>query len=162
MVGGFVLDPANIPPLVTDIAAGIRHAADDDRITGIFLDLQSPSASWASFDEIRDAILQFRESGKPCVAYSELLNSTYYLASACDQVLLAPSGIVTVIGLNAELTFYAGMFDKLEIEAEMLHVGDFKSAVEPYERTEPSESASAAMNYLLDGLYDHMVGDCDK
>jgi protease IV len=157
-VGGFVLDPADVPLIVTDIADGIRGAATDDRINGIFLELNEPAMGWAGVQEVRTALEDFRAAGKPCVTYSQnFSNASYYLGSVCDKVVLAPSGVALFIGLHAEYTYYAGMFEKLGIEAEMLHVGDFKSAIEPYERTEPSESASEAMNYLLDGLFTEML-----
>jgi protease-4 len=158
VLGRFVLDPADAPMLVTDVAAGIRAAANDDRIDGILMELDEPSMGWAGIQEVRTALEEFRAAGKPCVTYSQSFsNTSYYLGSVCDKVVLAPSGVVMFIGLHAELIYYAGMFEKLGIEAEMLHVGDFKSAIEPYERTEPSEAASVAMNYLLDGLSSEMT-----
>lgn len=158
VVGGFVLDPAHVPMIVTDIADGIRAASTDERIDGILLELNEPSLGWAGVQEVRTALEEFQEAGKPCVTYSQnFSNASYYLGSVCDKVVLAPSGVALFLGLHAEYTYYAGMFEKLGIEAEMLHVGDFKSAIEPYERTEPSESASEAMNYLLDGLFSEML-----
>lgn len=154
VTGGLFLEPEDFPPLVTDIAGAIRASKDDPRITGLFLDLETPSVGWAGYREIREAIVELREAGKPCIAYSEMYTTgTYYLASACDTVVMGPSGVGLVTGLATNVTYYAGTFDKIGVDAEMLHVGDFKSAVEPYERTGPSEPAALAMEQMLDSLW---------
>jgi protease-4 len=84
-------------------------------------------------------------------------SGTYYLASACDKVVIAPSGISLVSGLAISITYYAETLEKLGVEPEFEHVGDFKSAVEPFERTAPSEAATQAYNDLIDALYEEMV-----
>lgn len=154
VVGGMFLDPQDAPPILTDIAAAIRRAKDDERIDGLYLTLDGPTMGWAGAAELRDAIKDFRSAGKPCVAYAETYTTgTYYLATACDKIAVAPAGVGLVTGLAASVTYYAGTFEKIGVQAQMLHVGDFKSAVEPYERTGPSEPASEAMNLLLDSLW---------
>ncbi|MEQ1503084.1 MAG: signal peptide peptidase SppA [Myxococcota bacterium] len=158
VVGGLYLDPDDAPHILTDIAMAIREAKDDERIAGLYLQLDQPVAGWAGAQELRAAIADLRAAGKPCVAYAEAYTTgSYYLASACDRVVLAPSGIGMVTGLAANITYYAGTFEKIGVKAEMLHVGDFKSAVEPYERTGPSEPAAEAMNTLLDSLWHQYV-----
>ena len=158
MQGGFFLEPDSFPPIVTEISGAIRKAATDDRIEGLYLELDGPALGYGSLQEIRSSLDVFRAADKPCVAYSEsYANGSYYLASACDKIVLAPSGVNTVFGIAASLTYYAGTFEKLGIEAEFKHVGDFKSAVEPYERTGPSEPAQEALDYMLDSLYDQLV-----
>ena len=160
VVGGMVLDPADSPPILTEITAAIRKAASDDRIDGLYLVLDQPSAGWAAAQEIRAAIGEFRAADKPCVAYAEMFGTgSYYLASACDHVVMAPSGIGMVSGLAATTTFYANAFEKIGVKSQMLHVGDFKSAIEPYERSEPSEPASEAMNGLLDSIWSQFLAD---
>lgn len=159
-VGGFFLEPEDFPAVVTEYAAAIRKAATDDRIDGIYLRVDEPSAGYAGLQEIRASLEAFRNAGKPCIAYAETFSmGSYYLASACDQVVLAPSGVSMVTGVSATVTYYAGAMEKLGVRAEMEHVGDFKSAVEPFERTGPSEAASEAMDLLLDGLWGRMVDD---
>ncbi len=158
MQGGFFLEPDSFPPIVTEISAAIRKAADDERIDGLYLKLDGASVGGGSMQEIRGAIDDFREAGKPCVAYAESYgNASYYLASGCNHVVLAPSGVNTVFGLAASISYYAGTFEKIGIEAEFKHVGDFKSAVEPFERTGPSEPAQAALDYMLDSMYEQLV-----
>jgi len=156
--GSMIFEPDQAPPTVTDIAASVRKAASDDRINGVYLDIESPAVGWASVQEIRDALADFRQSGKPCVAYSETYTSgTYYLASECDRVVLAPSGISLVKGLSLSITYYADTLAKLGVEPEFEHVGDFKSAIEPFERNGPSDPAAEAYEALLDSIYSQMV-----
>lgn len=158
MQGGMFFDPADAPPVLTDIVASIRKAKDDPRIDGVFLRMEGARTGFAGGEEIYGALTELRKSGKPCVAYAEVYETMPYLiASACDRVVLAPSGIGLVTGLAVSTTYYAQAFEKMGVKAEMLHVGDFKSAVEPFERTEPSEPAALAMNEMLDGLWGSWV-----
>ncbi|MEN0063537.1 MAG: signal peptide peptidase SppA [Myxococcota bacterium] len=152
---GGLLDPEEFPPTTTELAIAIQKASTDDRIRGLWLWIEGSSLGWAGTQEIRDALVALREAGKPCVAYSEAYASdSYLLASACDTVVLTPAGIGMVTGLASSTTYYAELFEKIGVKAEMEHVGDFKSAVEPYERMEPSESAAEATNAILDSLWD--------
>ncbi len=156
--GGPIFDPADRPLLATDIAWGIREAATDERIEGLYLDLMDPSMGFATVQEIRSAVTAFGETGKPCVAFAETYDfMDYYLASACKRVVLAPAGIALVTGMNAELTYYAGTLEKIGAVAQFEHVGDFKSAVEPLERSGPSEAASMAFDAMFDSLFGQAV-----
>lgn len=165
--GGLFLDPEAAPILPTHTARAIREAADDERIAGLYLHLEGPSGGWGIHQELRDAIMDFRETGKPTVAYSRGYdNGDYYLASACEHVVLAPSGITLVNGLALEISYYGdeggdeeheGVFSKLGVESEMLHVGDFKSAIEPFERAGPSPAAAEAYEGMLSSLYEQMI-----
>lgn len=153
-------DPSSPSLYVGSYASAIRAAAVDDRIKGLYLQLDTPSAGWGRLQEIRSALQVFRAEGKPCVAYAEMYDdASYYLASACDKIVLAPSGISMVNGIVVSQSYYANTFEQIGVEPEFEHVGDFKSAIEVYELTGPSESASEAMNYLLDGLWDQVVQD---
>ena len=156
--GEFVVDPADAEPLVTEIATAIRKAAADERIEGLLLELNGTSGGWGTLSEVRSALTAFRESGKPCVAYAETyMMGSYYLASACDTVVMAPGGIGLVAGLSSSITYYAGTLEKIGAEGDFEHVGDFKSAIEPYERTGPSDAASEATTALLDSLWAEWV-----
>jgi protease-4 len=158
--GDLFVDPSAAPMIPTTIARGIRKAATDDRITGVYLELASPSIGFANIQELRDALLEFRKSGKPCVAYSESYEmGTYYLASACDKIVIAPSGVTLVGGIGTSITYYAGTFEWLGIQPQFEHVGNFKSAVEPYTRSGPSDGALEAYNSMFDALYGKMVAD---
>jgi protease-4 len=155
---GFVIDPNEFPPLVTEVASAIRRAGKDERIKGLYLEMGDFGLGWAAAQEIRDAIGTYSESGKPCHVYAEGLdNKGYYIASACQTVHMAPAGIFLVNGFNVTTEYYAGTLEKVGVKANFEHVGDFKSAVEPFQRTEPSEAASLAMNEMLDSLYGQLV-----
>lgn len=155
---GFALDPGDFPPLVTEVADGIRRAAKDDRIDGLYLEVADVGVGWAGVQEIRDAVKTFSASGKPCYAYAQALdNKAYYLASACKEIYMAPAGLMLVNGFAITTEYYAGTFEKLGVRSNFEHVGDFKSAVEPFERSGPSEPASLAMDGLLDSLYGQFV-----
>jgi protease-4 len=159
-MGGLMLDPDQVPVTPTTIARAIRKAATDDRIKGVYVTLNGPSAGWAGYQEIRSALADLRAAKKPCVVYSESYSTgDYYLASVCDKVVLAPSGVTTVSGISTNITYYAGTLEKLGVQPELEHVGDFKSAVEPFMRTEPSDGAKEAYNGLLDGLWERFVAD---
>ena len=156
--GGILDDPADIPPLTTDIANMIRNAGKDPSILGIRAELGSLSLGWAQVQELRTAFLDFKESGKECKMWSESYsNKEYYLATVCNEVNMPPAGIFLVNGLSMSLTYYKEFFDDWDIKPNFAHVGDFKSAVEPYERTGPSEAASQATNALLDSMYNEFL-----
>lgn len=155
--GGLFMDPSQFPPLITEVTAAIRQAATDDRIKGLYLE---PDASfgWAASQELRDAVAVFSASGKPCYAYADgFENKSYYIASACKEIYLAPAGVMLVNGLAITNEYYAGIFEKIGVKADFEHVGDYKSAVEPFQRAGPSDAASEAMDMLIGGLYDQMV-----
>jgi len=159
MAGALLADPADAAPLVTEYAAAIRAAAKDERIEGLLLEIDSVSGGLASFQELRTSVAAFRAAGKPCIAYgaSYFTNNDYYLASACDAVVMSPAGANLVSGLSLELTYYKGTLEKLGIEPEFEHVGDFKSAIESFERTEPSPEALVAFESILDSSFRQLV-----
>lgn len=158
--GGLILEPDDFPPVTTEIASAIRRAESDERIRGVWMQVEGAGFGWGGAQEIRSALASLTASGKPCVAYAETYSTLgYYLASACDDVVMAPSGVGMVVGLAASTTYYKGTFDKLGIEPEFEHVGDFKTAVEPYERTEPSEASVEATTSLLNSLWGLWLAD---
>ncbi len=155
---GLVMNPEDFPPLITEMAAGIRNAITDERVSGLYLEINGVDLGMGGVQELRDAVSDFVAGGKPCYAYAEALdNKSYYLASACDQIYLPPGGVFMVTGLEVTTEYYAGLLDKVGVLPDMEHVGDFKSAVEPFERDGPSDAASLATEALLDGLYGQLV-----
>lgn len=155
---GLFDDPSDLPPLTTELTALLRDAAVDPEVPGLVVAVGAGGIGWAQTQEVRDALLEFREAGKPCIAWAEDYgNREYYLATACSEIHVAPTGLVLPNGLALTQTYFAGALEKLDAHPNFEHVGDFKSAVEPYERTGPSEFASEATELLLDGLYDQLV-----
>jgi protease-4 len=143
------------PPLtMLELRELFRKAAVDARIRAIVLRCNGLDAGWARAQEIRWNIAEFRKSKKPVLAYLEGGSSLdYFVASAADQVYLAPEALLDVKGFRAEVAFYKDTLGKLGIEAEMENVGKYKSAVEPYSRNNMSEAFREVTNSILDELY---------
>ncbi len=136
----------------------VQKAGADSRIDGLVLIIEQPVMGFAQVEEMRRALQDFRDQGKPIYCYLDYAdNLTYALASAADHVTLAENSDLAIIGLYAELWYYKGMLEKLGIETQMKHRGDYKSAHEPFTRKTPSEEAAANINWLLDGLYEHWL-----
>jgi protease IV len=135
---------------LNDILNNIKKAKTDDNIRGIFIEVSIPQAGIATLGEIREALLDFRESGKFVMAYAgSYSQAAYYLASAADQVYLTPTGLVQLTGLRSETMFYKGALDKLGLEPQIIRHGKFKSAVEPFMYDSMSdESREQVMSYL--------------
>ncbi|MGE0589160.1 MAG: signal peptide peptidase SppA [Cyclobacteriaceae bacterium] len=138
----------------------IAYAKTDAKIKGIYLRLNELQAGITSIKEIRESLLDFRESGKWVVAYSSgYSEGAYYLATAADQIYLNPEGQVELNGLSINVTFFKRLLDKLEIKPQVFRVGDFKSAVEPFVRENMSEENRLQLNQMVNGLYDGMLKD---
>ncbi|MCC2548085.1 signal peptide peptidase SppA [Hymenobacter sp. BT175] len=136
----------------------IARAKTDDDIKGIFLNLELVQGGMASLEEVRDALLDFKKSGKFLVAYSDMASEkSYYLTSIADKIYLNPQGTLEFNGLSSETFYYKNLFDKLGIEPYIFRVGSFKSAVEPYFRTSMSDSARLQTASFLNSLNDHML-----
>ncbi len=141
-----------------DIVSSIRDAEWNDNVKGIYIEPLYLSAGFASLQEIRNALLDFKEAGKFIYAYAEYMSEgDYYLASVADKVFLNPEGSLEFNGLSANVTFFKGLFDKLGVEPEIFRVGEFKSAIEPLTRTSMSEENRLQFNELLASIYDHYL-----
>ncbi len=136
----------------------IENAKTDDKIKGIYLNINYLQAGISTVDEIRESLLDFRSSGKWVVAYSDMFSEgAYFLASAADKVYLNPEGQIEFNGLATEVVFFKKMFDKLEIKPQVFRVGDFKSAVEPFLRDNLSEENKLQLNSMLHSIYGEML-----
>lgn len=118
---------------LNEILSNIHKAKNDDNIKGIYLDVSIVSAGYATAEEIRAALADFKTSGKFIIAYSDVFSQkAYYLASVADKVYLNPEGELQLLGLRSEILFYKKALDKLGVEPEIIRHGKFKSAVEPF------------------------------
>ncbi|QHV97700.1 signal peptide peptidase SppA [Spirosoma endbachense] len=136
----------------------LKDAKEDDNIKGIYLQAESPSAGWASVEEIRNALIDFKQSKKFVYAYAETMNEKgYYIASIADKIYLNPVGDLEWNGLDAELSFFKGTLDKLGIKPEIFRVGEFKSAVEPFIREDMSEPNKRQVTSFINSINDHML-----
>lgn len=140
------------------VLENIEKASTDPNIEGIYLDISDLSAGLSTIEEIRNAILRFKKSNKFVYAYSEFYSQkAYYLASVADSVYLNPSGLLELKGLNTQYMFFKNAFEKLEIKPEIIRVGSFKSAVEPYMSDRMSDSNKLQVSIYLGSLFNHMV-----
>ena len=137
----------------------IRKAAEDKDIAALYLDLNGlDGAGLGKINEVRQAILEFRKSGKKVFAYSESLGQKEYLVGlACDEVLVPESGSLELYGMRAEVTYYKNTLDKLHLKADVLKMGAYKSAVEPFLQDHMSEENREQVTALLDDNYDHSL-----
>jgi protease-4 len=143
---------------LNSLKESIRRAKTDEDIKGILLDLDVVSGGLASLEEVRDALLDFKKSGKFIVAYHETGSEKgYYLSSVADEVYLHPQGLLEFNGLSSEVFFYKRLFDKLGVEPFIFRVGSFKSAVEPYFRENFSDSARYQTVSFLNSINNHSV-----
>ncbi|MBN8578792.1 MAG: signal peptide peptidase SppA [Cytophagales bacterium] len=138
----------------------INEAKKDPKIEGIYLDINMLMAGYGVARELRQALLDFKESGKWLVAYSEYYTeAAYYVASAADKVYLNPEGDLEFNGLAIEVTFFKKLFDKLDIKPQIFRVGDFKSAVEPFMLDHMSNENRLQLNELITTLHKTIVAD---
>ncbi|MES2279658.1 MAG: signal peptide peptidase SppA [Bacteroidota bacterium] len=143
---------------LNDILANIKKAKTDDNIKGIFLDESYMLSGQATTEEVRNALIDFKKSGKFIVAYSEIYTQGfYYLASVADKVYINPKGIFEFSGFSQNVTFLKGALDKLGIEAQVIKVGTYKSAVEPYILNKMSDANREQVTSYLGSLYDHFL-----
>lgn len=137
----------------------LEKAAGDRSVKGVVLELDATPFSMAQLHELKDAIAAIQAAGKPVVAYLDgtASNGSYLLAAGCDRVYLHPAGELDLIGMSAELMFLRGAFDLVGVEPQFARRAEYKSAVEQYTRTEPSDPSREQMDALLDDLYGALV-----
>lgn len=137
-----------------EILARLGAAKKDDRIKGIVLDMNGIGADFATLQEIRDALLDFKKSKKFIIAYSEAYSQqAYYLASTADKVYLNPEGSLDFRGFAAQLLFFKGTLEKLGIEAQVIKVGTYKSAVEPFVLDKMSDANREQVTSYMTSIY---------
>ena len=130
----------------------------DEDVTGVLVRIDGSSFGIAQLQEMSDAILDFRESGRVVLCYlSNCSTGDYIVASACDGILIHPSAEVRLIGIRTERSFYKGALDMLGIRADLEHLGKYKSASEAFTRREMSEAHREIQNIILDDLYEQLV-----
>lgn len=141
------------------IKEAISHAAGDDKISGILLETPGMLAGISTIDEIRDALDEFKESGKFLYSYSELYSEgAYYLASVADEVFMNPDfAMLEFNGLNIQGVYFKGLFEKLEIEPLTFKVGDYKEIAEPFDRKDMSPIVKKRYEELLGNLHGHIL-----
>ena len=143
-----------------DILKSIKNAKSDTNIKGIYLDVSYMMTGFATMEEIRTALLDFKKSGKFIIAYSEVYTQgAYYLASVANKIYLNPQGLLELKGFSSSVMFYKGALDKLDIEAQIIKVGTFKSAVEPFILGKMSDENRLQTTALLGSLYNNFTAE---
>jgi protease-4 len=142
------------------ILKDLDKAEADENIEGIFLRLGAISAGTSTLGEIRDALLDFKQSGKFIYAYADAYTQkSYYLATAADSIFMAPAGMFLFNGLSAEVMFYKEALEKIGVEMQIVRHGSYKGAVEPFLRNDLSEENREQIEGYVGALWDKIVGD---
>ena len=143
-----------------DILSSIKKAKENEDIKGIYIQAKNLGASYASLQEIRNALADFKKSGKFIVAYSDnYTQKLYYLSSVADKVLLNPKGIIEWKGLAAQPMFYKDLLEKIGVEMQIFRVGTYKSAVEPFIATEMSPANREQVSEYIGSIWNQMLTD---
>ncbi|MFC3810878.1 signal peptide peptidase SppA [Lacihabitans lacunae] len=144
---------------LTQIKEAIANAALDPNIKGISIKLENPMAGFAALEEVRSALIDFKKSGKFVNTYAEIMTEkAIYLASVADKSYINPAGGIEFNGLDSEVTFLKGMFDKLGVKPVIFRVGEFKSAVEPYFLKQMSPESKMQVSSYLNSIADRIYG----
>jgi protease IV len=143
---------------LTNLLTQLKKAKADKRIHAVLLDIDFVHIGWAKAAEIRDAIADFRSSGKPVYAYMVYgADKEFYIATACDKVYVAPIGDLFINGLAAEAMFFRGTLDKLGIYPDIFQIGKYKNAADSYTRKEMSPEHKEVINALLEDIFNRYV-----
>lgn len=143
------------------VLKAISIAKDNQNIKGIFMECNAWNGGLASLYEVRQAIQDFKESGKFVITYGHegIMQSDYYVASVSDSIILNPVGMVDIHGLSSSIPFFKNLLDKVGIEMQIIRVGTFKSAVEPYVETQASPANRMATEAYMKSIWNNM---CDS
>ncbi|WP_316807259.1 signal peptide peptidase SppA [Pedobacter agri] len=148
---------------LNDLLKSIQRAKTDDNIKCIYLNVSSPNAGFATMREVRNALIDFKKSHKKIIAYSEVYTQgAYYLASAADKIYLNPEGALEFKGFSSELTFFKGTLEKVGVEMQVIRVGNYKSAVEPFILDKMSDYNRKQVTAYVGGLYNTFLTDIAK
>lgn len=145
-------------PGVYDVIRLIRHAKTDERIRGIYLLANMNPNGLATCDEFRNALLDFKKSGKFLIAYGEMMNQkSYHVANVADKIYINPKGNFDWRGFSSELLFLKGTLQKLEIEPQIFYAGKFKSATEPFRTDKMTDENRLQTSVWLGDLYNYFL-----
>lgn len=149
----------NVPTVgLNQIKKAIRTAKMDENIKGIYLQSGNVFAGHALLTEVREEMVNFKESGKFILSYSEALSEKgYYLSSVADELYLNPMGVLEFNGLSSEMVFLKGLFEKIEVKPVIFRVGEFKSAVEPFILDKMSEESRLQTESYLHDLNNYSL-----
>lgn len=145
-------------PSLTSVIGLIQHAKKDSNIKGIYIKCQQNSNGYASSEELRKALVDFKKSNKFIFAYGETISQKgYWVGNVANQIYTHPQGGLEFSGFSLETIFLKGMLDKLDVQMQVFYAGKFKSATEPFRYTKMSEANKQQTGVWLNGLYDHFI-----
>lgn len=143
---------------LNDILENIKKAKTDENIAGIYLDLTVIPSGIATIEEIRNALLDFKASGKFIISYADTYTQpSYYLATTADKVYLNPEGMLMFVGLRSEMLFFKEALEKLGIEMQIIRHGKFKSAMEPFMYTKMSDENREQIITYMGAIWNQML-----
>jgi protease-4 len=146
------------PPSIRGLVEAVDRAARDRRVKGLLLRVGSVEAGWARVQELRDALLRFKSTGKPSWAHLESPgNLEYLLATGCGKIAMPPTATLDVSGLEAEVTFFRGTLDKLGVEAQFEGVGKYKNAPNQFTERGFTPPHREQMEALVGGLFEQFL-----
>ena len=145
-------------PSLTSVIGLIQHAKKDSNIKGIYIKCQQNSNGYASSEELRKALVDFKKSNKFIFAYGETISQKgYWVGNVANQIYTHPQGGLEFSGFSLETVFLKGMLDKLDVQMQVFYAGKFKSATEPFRYTKMSDANKQQTGVWLNGLYDHFI-----
>jgi protease-4 len=155
------LSPA---PGLNEILNNIEKASSDNKIKGILIENGLLSSGWATSEEIRNALLKFREKGKFVISYSDyiLTQECYYLATSADKIFINPGSMVDFKGLSSEVMFFKKALEKIGIDVQVIRHGKFKGAVEPFILDKLSDENRTQIKDYAGSLWNQVIGDISK
>lgn len=143
---------------LNNILASLKKAKEDKNIKGIYLEISEPVAGFATLEEVRNGLLDFKSSGKFIYAYSEgFSQKAYYLATTANKLYLNPQGALEVKGLSSQIMFFKKMLEKMDMEVQIFRHGKFKSAIEPFMLDKMSDANRTQVETYLGSLWNHMT-----
>lgn len=140
------------------LIARMDRAAEDKAVAAVLLKIEGLQLGRGKLNELRAAVGRLRKAGKP--VYAELASADsaqYLLAATCDEIIMPPSGMLMIPGVRAEVMFYKGLLDKLGIKADLMQMGKYKGAGEPYSRTKMSPALRESLEALIDDYYEQLA-----
>ena len=148
---------------INDVLESIEKAKNSDQVKGIYLKCRDLSSGIANLEPIRKALVDFKESGKFVVSYSDSYSQgTYYLASVSDKIMLNSQGSLDFHGLGSQWESSRGMYEKIGVKYQVFKVGTFKSAVEPYIQDKMSDANREQLSSFLNDVWSHLLNNISE
>ena len=162
-MSGVIFGERQLSISLQEIVSAIRNAAKDERIKGIYLKTGVCDASYATLEEIRKELVDFRSTGKFVVSYSgDYTQGAYYLASVADEVCLNPFGMLDLKGVSSSSMFYKNLFDTLGVEMQVIKVGTYKSFTEQYTNDSMSAENREQVSHMVNSLWNSIKSEISQ